>query len=138
MTWIFWLTATLVLSITPFLVYAAGGSDGATDSEGAGLGTIGLALAWPFLIVAAYFGSSGEFVEQLRGAVRVENLRVVRSGQLSIRPSTSARLRGDRGVRIRSSADRGHTRDISGREPQCLRKMWLSDTRKPVGTRVLR
>jgi hypothetical protein len=100
MTWIFWLTATLVLSITPFLVYAAGGSDGATDSERAGLGTIGLALAWPFLIVAAYFGSSGEFVEQLRGAVRVENLRVVRSGQLSIRPSTSARLRGDRGVRI--------------------------------------
>ena len=42
------------------------------------------------------------------------------------------------GTHTRSSADSGHTRAILGAEPQCLRGMWLSDTRKPVGTRVPR
>ena len=39
---------------------------------------------------------------------------------------------------IRSSADSGHTRAILDPEPQCLREMWLSDMRKPVGTRAPR
>jgi Na+-driven multidrug efflux pump len=56
--WIFWLTATIILAITPFLVFVAGASDSSTPSDQARLGAIGIVLAWPLLTVAAYFGSS--------------------------------------------------------------------------------
>jgi hypothetical protein len=57
MLWMFWLAATVVLSMTPLLVFAAGHSDDASGSERAGLGAIGIAIAWPLLILAAYFGT---------------------------------------------------------------------------------
>jgi hypothetical protein len=56
--WISWLTATVILSITPLLVFVAGASDSSTPSDQARLGAIGIALAWPFLTVAAHFRSS--------------------------------------------------------------------------------
>src|SRR4051794_2042742 len=58
MLWMFWLAATVVLVMTPLLVFAAGASDDTSVTEQAALGAIGIAIAWPLLILAAYFGSS--------------------------------------------------------------------------------
>lgn len=57
-TWTLWLAATILLAFTVLYVYAAGGSDAATDSERMGLGAVGVALAWPLLIGVAHFGFS--------------------------------------------------------------------------------
>jgi hypothetical protein len=56
MLWMFWLAATVVLAMTPLLVFAAGASDDASGSDRAGLGAIGIVIAWPLLILAAYCG----------------------------------------------------------------------------------
>lgn len=63
-----WLAATILLSFTVLYVYAAGGSDAATDSDRMGLGAVGVALAWPLLIGVAHFGFSEPARHPLRRA----------------------------------------------------------------------
>jgi hypothetical protein len=47
MLWMFWLAATVMLSMSPLLVFAAGGSDDSSGSERVGLGAIGRTTLYP-------------------------------------------------------------------------------------------
>jgi hypothetical protein len=69
MLWMSWLAATVVLSMTPLLVFVAGGSDDASDAQRAGLGAIGIAIAWPLLVLAAYLGTFDRARRSLRRAI---------------------------------------------------------------------
>ena len=55
--WLCWLSATAVLALTPLLVFAAGASDEATESDQVAVGVLGVVIACPLLIAVARLGA---------------------------------------------------------------------------------
>jgi hypothetical protein len=49
-----WLVATLVLAVTPLAVFLLGGSDAATGGDRRAVAAVGVAIAWPLLVLTAY------------------------------------------------------------------------------------
>ena len=67
--WMCWLAATGVLALTPLLVFAAGASDDATESDQIAVGVLGVVIAYPLLIAAAQFGADRRVRRELSTAI---------------------------------------------------------------------